>query len=27
MGFILHLMQVYLGAWAKIETVIENQVC
>ena len=22
-----HLLQVYLGAWAKIETVIENQIC
>jgi len=23
----LHLLQVYLGAWAKIEIVIENNVC
>jgi len=22
-----HLLQVYLGAWAKIEIVIENNVC
>jgi len=22
-----HLLHVYLGTWAKIETVIENQVC